>query len=381
VGRGGNVLLLSMRRIADLVAYSMLYEFEDIIAEATDADRADVESPAALEFSRRTYRVARMISRSCSLASLVAPTPSIVRLERKYELFFPTFNHTHELYALATIPDWRDHCRKAACYINEVWMHLLPPYLLELLNQFDHVFLGTRHCVERVGEMIKAPCSHLPLAADVLRFAPWPHPPQRAIDVCNIGRRSSITHRALLEMAEARKIYYYYDTFAAPFGSRQRTFHVSNASEHRLMLGGLLQRSRYYVANRARVNEPEHTGDREEMSGRFYEGAAAGAVMIGEAPKTDDFRDQFGWPDAVIPMPFDCPNVETVLEQLGRDPERLARISRLNVHYAAIKHDWLHRLQHVFETLSLPPTVGMLERQRRLSQVADWATAPQASAA
>ena len=40
-GTGGPVLLLSMRKLADLVAYSLAYEFEDTVAELTGADRVD----------------------------------------------------------------------------------------------------------------------------------------------------------------------------------------------------------------------------------------------------------------------------------------------------------------------------------------------------
>lgn len=372
-GCGGPVLLLSMRRVADLVAYCLQYEFEDVVAEITGADRVDVEAEGALEFSRRAYKLARMMGPQ-SLARRIAPKPATVRLERSYELFFPTFNHIHELYALATVPDWKQHCRVSACYINEVWETRLPePYLLELLQQFDHIFLGTHGCVAEVQRRVGRPCSYLPLATDVVRFSPFPNPPQRSIDICNIGRRSADTHEAFIRMAQARKIAYYYDTFSAPSNSRQRTFRVANPSEHRLLLGALLQRSRYYIANRARVNEPEHTGACEEVSGRFYEGAAAGAVLLGVAPNTDSFREQFDWEDAVIPLPFHCPDVESVLAPYESDPERLSLISRRNAHHAALKHDWLHRLQHVFKIFNIKQTPGMLEREQRLARIAELA--------
>jgi glutamate-1-semialdehyde 2,1-aminomutase len=362
-----------MRRVADLVGYCMTYEFEDSISEVTGADRVDVTAESTLELSRRAYKLVRMASRSRTLARSLAPRPSIVRLDRDYELFFPTFNHTHELYALTTIPDWRARSRFAACYIDEVWPHLLPQYLLELLSRFDHVFLGTRHCVDDVARIVGRPCSYLPAAVDVLRFSPWPQPPHRSIDVCNIGRRSPVTHQAFLQMAHRREIYYYYDTLTAPGYDKQRTFHVGDAREHRLLLAGLLQRSRYYIANRARANEPEHTGGREELSARFYEGAAAGTVMLGDAPNTAVFEEQFGWPDSVIHLPFDCDDVEARLAALDADPARLARISRQNAHQAALRHDWLYRLQRVFATFGLKPTGGMLEREQRLREIAAMA--------
>lgn len=370
-GSGGDTLLLSMRGIADLVAFCLQYEFEDVITELTGADRIDVGDRAALDLSRRAYKVARFASGSRRLAWACAPEVSTVRLERDYELFFPVFNNAYELFALAAVPDWRRRSRVAACYINEVWASDLPGYLLELLAQFDHVFLGTRNAVEDVARIAGRPCSYLPLAVDVLRFSPGPQALPRVIDVCNIGRRSPVTHEALMRMARDREIFYYHDTIVASgFDQKQRTFRVDEPSEHRLLLASLLQRTRYFVANRALVNEGEVTMGRDEMSGRFYEGAAAGAIMLGEPPRTREFEKQFNWTDAVIPLPFDSPDIRQVLVELDADPQRLSRIRQDNVRNAALRHDWVYRLRAVFEVVGIPPTDAMLERQARLRALA-----------
>ena len=193
----GKVLLLSQRRISDLVAFCLSYEFEDAVAAMTGADRLDVQNLAALELSRRTYKLARFATGSSRLAGRVALPPQRLRLERDYELFFPVFSNAFQLYALAALPDWRKRCRKAACFITETWSDNIPEYLIELLSGFDHIFLGLRHCVPLVARITGRPCSYLPLAADVLRFAPSPEQP-RPIAVSNIGRRSDATHAALL---------------------------------------------------------------------------------------------------------------------------------------------------------------------------------------
>src|SRR5436309_3456287 len=204
-GGGGNVLVLSMRRVKDLVAFCLQYELEDVVAEVTGADRVEVGDFASLELSRRVYKVARFATRSRRLARAYGVRPSTVRLDRDYELFFPVFNNPYELFALAAIPDWRKRSRIAACFIDEVWASDLPgEYLLELLADFDHVFIGMRHPIDDVARIVGRPCSYLPLAVDVLRFSPLPAPPPREIDVCNIGRRSRVTHEALLRLARER---------------------------------------------------------------------------------------------------------------------------------------------------------------------------------
>ena len=372
-----RVLLLSQRRIADLAAYCLGYEFEDTIAAVADAQRIDVTDFSSLELSRRAYKLARLASGSPGLARRLAPSPRAkVVLERDFDLFFPVFSHTYQLYSLATIPNWRQRCRKAACFVTEVWSDMLPEYLLELLSAFDHVFIGHRHPVKDVARITGRPCTYLPPAVDVLRFAPpsWDQP--RPIDVCNVGRRSPVTHLALLDDAERRHSFYYYDTVAASGSDlKDRTVRVDSPHEHRRKLATLLKHSRYFIANRSYANRPEFTAGRDEVSARFYEGAAAGAVMIGEAPRTEEFKQQFDWPDALIHVPFDSPDIGRILAGLNGDPGRLSAVRRNNVRQAAQRHDWLHRILVVFDTLGLAPTEKMRARAKRLEQITSTALA------
>jgi hypothetical protein len=122
------------------------------------------------------------------------------------------------------------------------------------------------------------------------------------------------------------------------------------------MLATLLKHSRHYIANRSRVNIPEFTAGRDEISSRFYEGAAAGTVMIGEAPRTEEFKRQFDWPDAVIHVPLDSPDIGRILADLNGDPERLRTARRNNAREAALRYDWLHRIRVVFDAPGLAPT-------------------------
>lgn len=371
----GKVLLLSQRRLADLVAFCLAYEFEDTFATVTAAERIDATDLSSLELSRRVYKVVRLVSGSPGLARRLAPYPRRkVVLEHDFELFFPVFSHAFELYSLAMVPNWRKRCSKAACFITEAWSDHLPDYLLELLSTFDHVFLGNRHCVQDVARITGRQCTYLPLAVDVLRFAPFSLDQPRPIDICNIGRRSVVTHRALLKEAERRRSFYYYDTVAASgFDLKQRTFRVDSPHEHRLMLATILKRSQYFIVNRSHANNPEFTAGREEISARFYEGAAAGAVMIGEAPRTEEFKQQFDWPDAVIHTPFDCPHIGHLLADLNDEPERLRAVRRASVREAALRHDWLYRIQVVFDVLGLARTEQMQARACLLDQIASQA--------
>jgi len=368
----GKTLLLSQRRVSNLVAYCIGYEFEDTFADVVDSETIETTNLPAVEFSRRAYKLARIALGSPNLARRLAPYPrNTACLTRDFELFFPVFSHAYEVYALATIPNWRKRSKVAACFITEVWSDMLPKYLLELLADFDHIFIGCRNGVEEVARLTGRPCSYLPIAVDALRFAPSSPDEPRPIDVSYIGRRSQITHGALLKDAELRGRFYYYDTVAASgIDLKHRTFRVDAPDEHRRLLATLLKRSGFFFANRSYVNRPEFTAGRDEISSRFYEGAAAGTVMVGEAPRSEEFQRQFDWQDALIPIAFDCPNIGDILAELNGDPGRLREIRRNNVREVALRHDWLHRIETVFDVLGLSPTDEMQARAQQLQQLA-----------
>jgi glycosyl transferase family 1 len=372
-GRSGRILLLSMRQVANLVGYCALYEFEDVVADLMGAEIAGPTSLDSLEFSRRVYKLVRYLSRSARVAGLLRPRMGELALSGDCDLFFPVFNHAHELFALHAFRGWRDRSRFAACYIGEAWDHQLPVYLLELLKDFDHVFVGVKSSADAVARICGRPCTFLPMGVDALEFCPHPAAPARLIDVCGIGRRSPVTHEALLDFARRTGRFYYYDTLQSmPRGklAKQLTFRVSNAREHRMLLANILKRSRYFIANRAWVDAPGVTRGRDEIAARFYEGAAGGAILLGEPPDNEDFRTQFGWTDSVIRMPFDAPHVAEVIAELDADPARSARIRQDNVVNALLRHDWVYRLRQVLEVAGLAPSKRVLGREAHLAALA-----------
>jgi Glycosyl transferases group 1 len=366
-----KVLLLSQRLISNLVAYCAAYELEDTLADVTDHRRIDVADEPSLDFARRTYRFARLASGSPRIAGQIAPRPrTATLLEDDYDLFFPVFNSAYELYSLAAIPNWRQRCRTAACYITEVGSDVLPEYLVELLAEFDHIFLGSLNGFDEFARITQRPCTWLPLAVDAIRFNPGSVDLPRPIFLTNIGRRSPVTHQALLAMTAQDGRFYHYDTVASTGPNlRNRTFRVDSASEHRRMLATFLKHSSYFIANRGYVNKPQVPSAFDEISARFYEGAAAGAVMIGEAPRTELFKRQFDWPDAIIHVPFDSPDIARMLAEIDADTGRLRAIRCNNIREITRRHDWLHRIQTVFEKLGLATTASMQSRAQRLAQL------------
>jgi hypothetical protein len=92
--------------------------------------------------------------------------------------------------------------------------------------------------------------------------------------------------------------------------------------------------------------------------------------MIGELPENDEFNELFDWPGAVLRLPYDSAEIDTVIEQFDMRPDEQESMRRNNVVYALMRHDWAYRWEAVLQTAGLEPMQGLLERKERLKQLA-----------
>jgi hypothetical protein len=141
--------------------------------------------------------------------------------------------------------------------------------------------------------------------------------------------------------------------------------------QHRALFANKAKRSRYFIAYPAKVDRPEERGAQSELGARYFEGAAAGTIMIGERPSNEHFDRLFPSPDAVIPLPHDAQDVEDVITDLDRQPDRQDRIRRTNVVDALLRHDWVYRWETVLRIAGLEPLPALSKRKQRLSELAE----------
>jgi hypothetical protein len=125
--------------------------------------------------------------------------------------------------------------------------------------------------------------------------------------------------------------------------------------------------------NPGKFDQPESRGNQIETSNRYFEGAAAGAIMVGERPNNEVFESLFDWPEAVTRLPFDSTDIDLVLRDLDDDPERLDRIRRTGVAQALMRYDWVYRWETILKIAGLEPMQGVLERKDRLRKLAELA--------
>jgi len=251
----------------------------------------------------------------------------------------------------------------SVCLVDELWLSELGLWekYVRLLKLFDHVMLYYSGSVSAVNGLTGVACHYLPPGVDTIRFCPYPDPPQSVVVVYSYGRRSARTHQELLEMAAAGRIFYVYDTTVAG--------RVISAEEHRSLLRNILQRSRFTIVNPGKIDEPQVRGNQIEIGNRYFEGAAAGAIMIGETPTNSVFPKLFD-PNAVAHLPYDSAGVGAVIEELDSDPARQDQIRRANIADSLLRHDWTYRWEAVLQIAGLEPCDELRQRKLRLERLA-----------
>ncbi len=354
--------MFSQRGLKNRVSRCCGFEFEDTIRSI---ESVDLFAPGHSSVSGFFEKALNRALSHTSMFKKLNPAITGVAVEREYDLFFAVCQFPSDLVSLNALRGWRKKCRVAVCWLEEIWANQICRWNghLELLKQFDYVFLNCSGSVDAVANVIKQPCYFSPPGVDCITFCPYPHEPDRSIDVCNIGRRSSVAHKALLQLAELGKIFYVYDTVSLRG--------VLDPSQHRSLLANFVKRSRYFLAHPAKANRQNETSGQEEVGFRFFEGAAGGAVLIGEPPQGKVFGQCFDWPDAVIPIPYDCAHIADVLDELDRQPERLAEIRRNNIVNSLQRHDWVYRWAMILKAVGLEETLEMHARRKRLNDLAD----------
>ena len=367
--RNPRICLPTFRNFARTPFRCSHYEAQDVLAEVDTVDLICLEAEARLP---KFEKWLRKISFHDVTRRLMFLNPGLrtVRLSQDYDLFVAVCQNYFDILYFNAIDGWRDRCRTGVCWLEEMWASSVPGYKhwLHALSRFDHIFVGCLGSVQVMSEALGRPVHWLPSAVDTIRFSPFPSPPARVIDVYSIGRRWEGSHRALHEAAQRGDIFYVHDTFAAADAE------THNPQEHRQLFANMAKRSCYFMVAPAKMNNPVHTNHQVEIGSRYYEGAAAGTVMIGQAPDLDLFRQMFPWTDAVVHIEPDGTDVLNVLGRLASDPSWLATVRAKNTSGALMRHDWLHRWQQMFHVMGFPESTGMSLRQRRLQELASLVT-------
>ncbi len=356
-----RICVFSQRHLQQLLSACGDYEFEDLICELDDVDVLTAKPSHGFKTTRR---ISNQLARRTSIAGL-NPGVRKLTINRDYELFFAKFLLQKDLLSLNALKKWKERCRISICWLAEAWVDDVKKWkgYAYILSQFDYIILNCFASVQPMQDLIKRPCLYVPPGIDAIKFCPYPNPPLRSVDVYSIGRQSKVTHRALLKMAEQKKIFYIYDTIIRKDTDRP--------AEHRSLIANIAKRSRYFLVNPAKIDQRFERGEQNEIGFRYFEGAAAGTIMIGEHPETDVFEEHFGWPDSVIHVPFDTPDIAEILAELDSQPDRIAEARKNNIVQSLLRHDWAYRWSTILNMTGLKSGAALTDRLEHLKKLAE----------
>jgi hypothetical protein len=323
-------------------------------------------APSKDKYFNLRYRIANRVAKQ----STIALNPGIrkIKIRNTYDLFIAICAFPKDLLNLTIENNWKYFCKTSVCLIDEMWITLLyrQGCFLKILEKFDYVMMYYSQSVIPVSKIIGNRCYFLSPGVDAIQFCPHPNPPKRVIDIYSYGRMSLITHKKLLENSKNNKMFYIYDTRA---GSE-----AMNSFEHRLLLANTAKRARYIIVYPGLIDRPDIRGNQSETGNRYFEGAASGAIMIGECPTNEEYGKLFNWKDVVIPLPYDSENIDKIIMELDQQTDRQEEIRRNNVVQSLRRHDWVYRWERILDIVGLKPMPGLLERKKRLLHLSEIVT-------
>ncbi|MBS1806284.1 MAG: glycosyltransferase family 1 protein [Acidobacteria bacterium] len=360
-GRQRRTLIFSQRNLSSIQPFRCAhFEFEDVIAEI---DNVELLAPS-FDPNTRRQRVTKQLAYHTPLA--LNPGIEKIELDEQYELFFAICGNPTDILRISSAVNWRKSCKKAVCLIDEMWAKDIPNYrnYLRAIAQFDLVVLYYSRSVAPANQIMgQEKCVFLPPGVDAVRFCPYPDAPGRSIHVYSVGRRSAVTHKSFLRMASNDGTLYLHDTTSAD--------RVLDPIEHRILVSNLAKRSRYYIVNPGLIDRPDVRGDQIEIGNRYFEGAAAGNILLGERPQNGEFEKFFDWNDSLIDLPYNSPEADQVIRDLDAQPERQLEIQRRNVQQSLQRHDWAHRWESILRLAGMDCMPGLANRKKKLQSLSD----------
>ena len=361
-----RICMPTARSLSRMAFQCAKYEAQDILVESDEVDLIQLRAGRGFQFKEKWQR--RLLYRDLS-GKLAQANPGVepVRLTKRYDLFLVVCQTYWDLFYVNAIEGWKDHCKTSLCWIDELFAAAVPSYKhwLPSLNRFDHVVLGMAGSVDVVSKAVGKRCHHVAAAVDAFRFSPYPNLPERVVDIYSVGRRVDRVHRVLRQLSEGGNSFYIFDTL------RGGETPVSDYAQHRELYANIAKRSRYFMVAPGKMNVADETQGQIEVGFRYFEGAAAGAVLLGQAPACEPFRQMFDWPDAVVEISTDGSDVAEIMQSLNAQPERLREISRRNAVEALRRHDWIYRWKQILNIAGLELLPAAVAREKRLHELAE----------
>lgn len=238
-----------------------------------------------------------------------------------------------DLPFILNAPAWRRGIDRCALWlIDSYWTNLVPP--APLAHAFDHVFVTFREDVDWYAARFGGPVGWLPWGTDALGLGGADA--DRPVDALRVGRQppeweDDAANEATLA---ARGLRY-----------RGRPPMLPDPDAQHRALFAEYRRAKFMLAFSNRVSPARFTHpDREYATGRWTDALAAGCVVAGVPPASDETVKRHFWPEAMLA--FDTVDRDAGAAMLAEAARAWTpRRAALNRWMALRNLDWRWRLE------------------------------------
>lgn len=239
-----------------------------------------------------------------------------------------------------TSTGWRDSYDSCAVWIIDSFhTDLINPR--DLKRHFDQIFVTRRNDVDAFCAATGLPTEVLPWGCDALGLCAIA--PPRDLDLLRVGRQPPVWED---------------DTAAARDCAAQGVaFHgrppMGVSDDEVAHLFSWYARSKFVLASSNLVSPADYVHKTEEyVTARWTDALAAGAIVAGVPPKSDQSYSDMLWPEAVLEIPLNsrAAGLEVIAEALADwSPAR----AKFNRQQALARLDWRHRFARLADFFSL----------------------------
>lgn len=328
-----KLLVLSARSTISHVAAACAHDFEDAIVDGAGAD-------------------------------LYVPGGDRASLQPKYDLMIVcgiSFNSVLDLVERVQAEGSLPPADKRIAYVFGAYGKVVRPGrnpLRRLFSDrkakfriFDRVYLGIPYDAEEIADALNVPTRYLPMAANVMavQAQPFVSRADRPISINAFGRQHDGIMNAIcdrLNRPGTGELVY-----RTNFLDGSRAYDLPR---YRDMFWQLLRMSRVSMAFDHFFANPSGHAQHSYVGPRWFEALAAGTIVAGRGPDTDEARALLDWPGALVELNSDPEAATEEIAGLLSDEDQIRAISRRNLAEMHAHHDWRHRLYDLLREEGFP---------------------------
>lgn len=337
------------------------FEMEDFVASIDEVDwyvpDHRFKSPEKRHWSEGLSR--RFPSFRWNFAFKMPP------LAKEYDLLYVQCMFIWDLQYISHIPDWRGKVKKSVIYITELFLSDIErkPEALEVLKRFDTILISYSKSVEALQKHTGVQTIFCTSGIDALKSAPGPNTFRRGVELHSLGRCNPVFFREFQKLVDHHDWAYLYNTV-----------HLSTLDDYsanRKYLSDILKRTLFFEVNPAKFDGVVESKHQHEFGYRYFEGIAAGCILVGLENRNPNFKKVFPWEDVLIELPTKANEIVPFLLDLYARKDRLHQISRANTRGALLYHDFAYRWERTLKAVGLKPTGKLLQRKEVLLREAE----------